>query len=132
MGSRKLQCHACRRLSHVSYCLGAITVLVSATIHHRAQYTKSPRLLDVSTPGPFLELSQGHAIVSAIPVLSGWTSRLFDKIRGTFQAESHHTRDVQVPDDPVESPYFGIASILNISFFLVLGSQFHGGSQKGC
>jgi hypothetical protein len=86
-----------------------------------AQCTKSPRLPNDSTPDPLLELSQGHAIVSFKPVLFGWTSRLFDKIRGPFRAESRHTRDTQGPDDPVESPYFGIASILNISFFLVMG-----------
>lgn len=56
-----------------------------------------------------------------MPVLSGWTSRLFDKIRRPFRAESRYTRDTQVPDDPVESLYFGIASILNISFFVVMG-----------
>ncbi|KAE9374248.1 hypothetical protein N431DRAFT_455032 [Stipitochalara longipes BDJ] len=86
-----------------------------------AQYTKSPRLPDDSKPDPLLELSQSHAIVSFKPVLFGWTSRLFEIIRGPFRAESRRTRDTQDPDDPVESPYFGIASILNISFFLVMG-----------
>lgn len=86
-----------------------------------AQYTKSPRLPDDSTPDPLLKLSQGDAIASVMPILSRWTSRLYNKIRGTLQAESRHTRDTEVPDDPVESPYFGIASILNISLFLVMG-----------
>ncbi|KAN0121755.1 hypothetical protein V8E51_000081 [Hyaloscypha variabilis] len=86
-----------------------------------AQYTKSPRLPDDSTPDPLLELSQGHTVLSLRPVLFGWTSRLFDKIRTPFRAESPHTRDTQDSDDPVESPYFGLASILNISFFLVMG-----------
>jgi hypothetical protein len=86
-----------------------------------AQYNKSPRLPDDSTPDSLLKLSQGQAIVSVMPARSGWTSRLFDKIRGPFRAESRHTTDTQVPDDPVESPYFGIASILNISIFLVMG-----------
>jgi hypothetical protein len=86
-----------------------------------AQYTKSPRLPDDSRPDPLLELSQGQAITSVIPVLSGWTSMLFDRIRGLFRAESRHARDIRVLDHPVTSPCFGIASILNISFFLVMG-----------
>jgi len=46
---------------------------------------------------------------------------LFNRIRGLFRAESRHARDTRVLDYPVTSPYFGIASILNISFFLVMG-----------
>ena len=86
-----------------------------------AQYTKSPRLPDDSRPDPLLGLSQGQAIISVMPVLSRWTSRLCDKIRKPFRAESRHTRDTRVLDYPMESPYFGIASILNISFFLAMG-----------
>jgi hypothetical protein len=86
-----------------------------------AQYTKSPRLPGDSRPDPLLELSQGQAITSAIPVLSGWASILCDRIRRFCQAKSRHARDTRVLDYPVTSPYFGIASILNISFFLVMG-----------
>jgi len=86
-----------------------------------AQYTNSPRLQGDSTPDPLLELSQSQAIVSVMPVLSGWASTLFDKTRGLFRTESRHARDNRVIVDPVESPWFGIISILIISFFLVMG-----------
>ncbi|KIN07072.1 hypothetical protein OIDMADRAFT_139742 [Oidiodendron maius Zn] len=86
-----------------------------------AQYTKSPRLPDDSTPDPLLELSQGKAIVSTMLVISRRISILFDKIYGLFRAEACHARDARALDDPVESPWFGFASILNISFFLVMG-----------
>ena len=39
--TRKFQCPPCRRLPHISYCLGAITVLASFTIHYRAVYKVS-------------------------------------------------------------------------------------------
>jgi hypothetical protein len=86
-----------------------------------AQYAKSPRLPGDSRPDPLLELSQGQAIISVMPLLSRWTSKLVNKIRRPFRAESRHARDTRVPDEPLESPYFGVAAIINICFFLVMG-----------
>jgi hypothetical protein len=87
-----------------------------------AQYTKPLRLPGDSTPDPLLELSQSQAVESVIPLLSGWTLRLFNITRGFFRIESRRqARSPRSPnDDPVESPFFGLAAILNISFFLVM------------
>jgi hypothetical protein len=87
-----------------------------------AQCTKSPRLPGDSRPEPLLRLSQSHALTTVIPVLSRWTLRLFDRTRVLFRIQSHRqARSPRTPDDePVESPFFGLASILNISFFLVM------------
>ena len=81
-----------------------------------AQYTKSPRLPGDSRPEPLLELSQSQAVASVIPLLSRWTLWLFDRTRGLFRIKSRrHARSPRTPDDePVESPFFGLASIRDL------------------
>lgn len=86
-----------------------------------AQYKKSPRLPGDSTPDPLLELSQGKAIAAVVPVLSEWLSQLYERIPPLFRPRCRDGRNLRSQDQPVESPIFGIASIVVILFFLFMG-----------
>ena len=58
-------------------------VVVGSVFDGRLTYSENMLtcilLPDDTTPDPLFELSQGQAIVSVMPVLSGWASTLFDK-----------------------------------------------------
>jgi hypothetical protein len=101
-------------------CLGA-TQYWSLVRYIIAQYKKSPRLPGDSTPDPLLELSQGKAIAAVVPVLSEWLSQLSERIPPLFRSRSGDGRNLRSQDQPVESPLFGIASIVIILFFLFIG-----------
>ena len=82
-----------------------------------AQFTPSVRLPGSKSPDRLLELSQGEAVGSILQLLSQWARQIYHRV----WRRSLESMEANYPVEFVESPWFGIASLTNIAFFLVMG-----------
>ena len=106
-------------------CLGALLSLAQSRCWHLlryiiAQLTKPVQLAGSTTRDQNLELSQGEAVTYFARSLSKWTSQFHQFVKSLLRARPPTVnRDTEY--DPVESPWFGVASALNILLFIVMG-----------